>query len=120
MKFRSSQLGIQTLNQAAKSFNSQGYKGSAYVLNLQLGDILYKKGNYGEALHYYKTALSDARTNFSFLDQLDLIERMVKCKVKVTDYESALKTVNDAMIAIKNYQAERDSPCRVVAKVALR
>jgi len=99
-------MGVQTLNQAAKVFHAQGYKATAHSLNLKLGNLLYEDGSYGEALNYYKAALIDAKQNFAFLDQLNVIDLVCKAKVKMMEYESVLKTVNDTLVSIKNYQSE--------------
>ncbi|OXA52698.1 uncharacterized protein LOC110851232 [Folsomia candida] len=116
--FGNLELGIQTLSQAAKSFSNQGNKGSAILINMQLGDILYRDGSYGEALNYYKIALIDAKQSFSLFDQLLVTELVCKAKVKMMELESVLKTVNDSLIAIKNYDHENEVPAQFVSEYA--
>lgn len=71
--------------------------------------MLYKEGDYGEALKYYKAALDITKVYFTFLDQLVITDLVIKSKVKMTEYESVSKTVSDMLIALGN-QNKQDYP----------
>lgn len=67
---------------------------------------MFGDGSYGEALNHYKAALVSAKMDFSFPDQLGVAGAVVAAKIKLMEFESALKTVNDVLIGMSNYEAD--------------
>jgi len=95
------QLSVQSLNQAAKIFKGQKYYGLSLVVSLKAGDTLFKEGDFGEALMYFKNGLDLANAHFTLADQLVIVEEIVKCKVKMTELESASRIVTEYLNRVK-------------------
>ncbi|CAG7718138.1 unnamed protein product [Allacma fusca] len=101
-----SQIAVQSLDQAAKIFKTHKYFGMSLVIIMQTGQVLYEEHDYGEALKHFKSALDIAKMNFTLADQLVVLEQVLKCKVRLTDYESVSKTVGDILIILNQHRDE--------------
>ena len=74
-----------------------------------MGETLYREGEYGESLKLFKDALNVASAHFTLADQLVIVECIVKCKVKMSELESASKTVGEYLGKLSKHGESQDT-----------
>lgn len=103
-------MAVQCLSQAAKIYKREKLLGLSVLVTMEIAECLFKDGAFGEALKYYRSALDTVRSHFTYIDVILVTEQMIRCKLETTDYDSALKMINDTITGIGNCSNEQISP----------